>query len=148
MLDDAEAPQAQGHLRMGLARVLRMAGKHAEAEQIARQALEFYERKGDRSSVTSACVPVRSVIATTRRVESSSRTQLCERVVGRVLVGLAERRVVEHHLDERLDRAAQHDHRLADVDQLGRAFADAVDSRSGGASTGRRRASPCRRGRR
>jgi tetratricopeptide (TPR) repeat protein len=54
LLEDAEAPQAQGHLRMDLARVLRMAGKSAEAEQIARAAIAFFERKGDRSSITSA----------------------------------------------------------------------------------------------
>ena len=34
--------------------------------------------------------------------------------------------MIEDHLDERLDRAVQHDDRLPHVDQLGRAFADAV----------------------
>jgi hypothetical protein len=35
---------------MDLARVLRMAGKHAEAEQAAHEALTLYERKGNRPS--------------------------------------------------------------------------------------------------
>jgi tetratricopeptide (TPR) repeat protein len=45
---DAEAPNYQGDVWMDLAQVLRMAGKPAEAEQAAREALAFYERKGNR----------------------------------------------------------------------------------------------------
>jgi hypothetical protein len=38
---------------MELARVLRMAGKSIDAEQAAREALEFYERKHDWRSAAS-----------------------------------------------------------------------------------------------
>lgn len=50
MLEDAENPNGQGGVRMDLAQVLRMAGKPADAEHAAREALEFYERKGNRPS--------------------------------------------------------------------------------------------------
>jgi len=46
----AESPNFQGDAWMDLARVLRMAGKPAEAEQAAREALALYERKGNRPS--------------------------------------------------------------------------------------------------
>jgi tetratricopeptide (TPR) repeat protein len=47
---DAECPDFEGDVWMDLARVLRMAGKHAEAEQAAHEALTLYERKGNRPS--------------------------------------------------------------------------------------------------
>ena len=50
MLQDAESPGLQGGVRMDLANVLRAAGKVAEAEQAARDALVFFERKGNRPS--------------------------------------------------------------------------------------------------
>jgi hypothetical protein len=39
---------------MDLAQVLRMAGKSAEAEQAAREALALFERKGNRPSSSAA----------------------------------------------------------------------------------------------
>jgi class 3 adenylate cyclase/tetratricopeptide (TPR) repeat protein len=50
---DAEAPNSQGDVWMDLAKVLRMAGKRTEAEQAAREALAFYERKGNQPSSAS-----------------------------------------------------------------------------------------------
>jgi tetratricopeptide (TPR) repeat protein len=50
MLQDAESPGLQGGVRMDLANVLRAAGKVAEAEQAARDALVFFERKGNQPS--------------------------------------------------------------------------------------------------
>lgn len=50
MLEDAEDPNGQGSVRMDLAQVLRMAGKSVDAEHAAREALAFFERKGNRSS--------------------------------------------------------------------------------------------------
>jgi class 3 adenylate cyclase/tetratricopeptide (TPR) repeat protein len=47
---DAECPDFEGDVRLDLARVLRMAGKTAEAEEAAREALALYERKGNRPS--------------------------------------------------------------------------------------------------
>ena len=44
------------------------------------------------------------------------------------LVALRERRVVEHRLEEVVESAAERQHRLADVDQLGRLRAHAVDA--------------------
>jgi tetratricopeptide (TPR) repeat protein len=54
MVADAEWPAAQGNARMELARVLRAAGRPSEAEQVSREALALYERKGDRPSVEVA----------------------------------------------------------------------------------------------
>ena len=42
------------------------------------------------------------------------------------LVALGQRRIVEHGVDEVLQLAAQRHHRLSDVQQLARAFADDV----------------------
>jgi hypothetical protein len=53
MLEGAESPGAQGAVRMDLARVLRMAGKKKEAELAAHEALELFERKGNRASSAS-----------------------------------------------------------------------------------------------
>lgn len=50
MYADAECPNFQGDTWMDLARVLRTAGKPAEAEQAARAALALYERKKNRPS--------------------------------------------------------------------------------------------------
>ena len=50
------------------------------------------------------------------------------RVERRDLVALGERRIVEGVLDEIVDGAAEVQHRLADVDQLGRALADDVSA--------------------
>jgi tetratricopeptide (TPR) repeat protein len=50
MLAEAESPNLQGDLWMDLAKVLRMAGQPAEAEHAAREALVFFERKGNRPS--------------------------------------------------------------------------------------------------
>ncbi|MGZ8641132.1 MAG: AAA family ATPase [Actinomycetota bacterium] len=50
MFEDAESPGAQGGVRMDLARVLRMAGKAEEAGEAAREALAFFELKGNRPS--------------------------------------------------------------------------------------------------
>src|SRR5213596_3846006 len=55
-----------------------------------------------------------------------SALQCLEPVVGRVLVGLAEGRVVEDHVDERVDGAAGVEHHEPHVDELGRALADDV----------------------
>ena len=49
-------------------------------------------------------------------------------VEGRDLVAFRQGRVVEHGLDEVVDRAAERQHRLADVDQLARPLADDVDA--------------------
>lgn len=54
MFADAESPNSQGDVWMDLAQVLRMAGKPAEAEQAAREALALYERKGNRPASESA----------------------------------------------------------------------------------------------
>jgi class 3 adenylate cyclase/tetratricopeptide (TPR) repeat protein len=58
MLEGAEAPSLQGDIWMDLARVLRLAGKPAEAERAAREALALYERKGVRplSAATHAFI--------------------------------------------------------------------------------------------
>ena len=53
MLEDAESPGTQGLVRMDLARVLLMAGKVEEAEEAAREALAFFERKGNQASSAS-----------------------------------------------------------------------------------------------
>src|SRR6185503_3411393 len=53
----------------------------------------------------------------------SALAELAERVVRRVFEALGERRVVEHHRDEGVDRAAQEDHGLTDVNELARAIA-------------------------
>jgi hypothetical protein len=53
MLEGAEWPDGQGGARMDLAQVLRMSGKVADAQQAARGALGFYERKGNRPSAAS-----------------------------------------------------------------------------------------------
>jgi class 3 adenylate cyclase/tetratricopeptide (TPR) repeat protein len=47
---DSECPNYQGDAWMDLAKVLRTAGKPAEAEQAAGEALALYERKGNRPS--------------------------------------------------------------------------------------------------
>ncbi|MGZ5328830.1 MAG: ATP-binding protein [Actinomycetota bacterium] len=52
-LEDAEFPTGQGFVSMDLARVLRTAGKLADAEHAAREALAFFERKGNRPSAAS-----------------------------------------------------------------------------------------------
>jgi Flp pilus assembly protein TadD len=52
-LDEADWPEGQGNARMDLARVLRTAGKVADAEQVAREALALFERKGNRPSSAS-----------------------------------------------------------------------------------------------
>jgi hypothetical protein len=44
------------------------------------------------------------------------------------LVGFGERRIVEGVLDEIVERAAEVEHGLADMDELGRAFADDMDA--------------------
>jgi class 3 adenylate cyclase/tetratricopeptide (TPR) repeat protein len=44
---EAEAPILQAEVRMDLAKVLRIAGKPADAEHAAREALALYERKGN-----------------------------------------------------------------------------------------------------
>jgi class 3 adenylate cyclase/tetratricopeptide (TPR) repeat protein len=55
---DAETPNPQGDAWMDLAKVLRTAGKSAEAAAAAREALGFYERKGNApaSASTSAFI--------------------------------------------------------------------------------------------
>src|SRR4051812_22557421 len=57
-----------------------------------------------------------------------SGSEATEGVVGRVLVALGERRVVEDHLDEGVDASAEGHDRLPDVHELGGALADAVDA--------------------
>ena len=47
---DAEDPNNQGRFRMDLARVLLAAGKSMDAEDTARAALPFFERKGNRAA--------------------------------------------------------------------------------------------------
>jgi class 3 adenylate cyclase/tetratricopeptide (TPR) repeat protein len=47
---EAEAPILQANVRMDLAEVLRIAGKPADAEHAAREALALYEHKGNRAS--------------------------------------------------------------------------------------------------
>src|SRR6202047_4770992 len=49
-------------------------------------------------------------------------------VEGGPLVAFRERRVIEHRVDEVVDRAAEREHRLTDVDQLARTLADDVDA--------------------
>src|SRR6476620_10024926 len=49
-------------------------------------------------------------------------------VEGRDLVAFRERRVIEHGVDEVVDRSAERQHRLADVDQLAGTLADNVDA--------------------
>jgi tetratricopeptide (TPR) repeat protein len=51
---DAEAPNFQGDAWLDLAQVLRSAGKPDEAKQAAREALAYYERKGNRPASASA----------------------------------------------------------------------------------------------
>ncbi len=53
MLEDAENPNGQGGVNMDLAQVLRTAGKTAAAADAAREALAFFERKGNRPSAAS-----------------------------------------------------------------------------------------------
>src|SRR5262245_61364241 len=60
------------------------------------------------------------------RTPSLSRRERSEHLISSVLVGLGERRIVEHHLDEDVDRATELNHRLPDVHELGRALADHV----------------------
>src|SRR6266436_6099813 len=43
-------------------------------------------------------------------------------------VAFRERRVIEHRIDEVVDRAAKREHRLTDVDQLAGTLADDVDA--------------------
>jgi tetratricopeptide (TPR) repeat protein len=50
LLEEAESPEAQGVARLDLARILRSAGKPADAEHAARDALAFFQRKGNRPS--------------------------------------------------------------------------------------------------
>ena len=68
---------------------------------------------------------------------SRRRWSIWRNLVGRVqrrdLVALGQRRVVEDRVDEVVDGAAAAHHRLADVDQLGRAGADARGRRAVGA---------------
>ena len=54
--------------------------------------------------------------------------QIAEAVVGRVLVGFAERGVVEDLLDEFVDGQAVVEHHHADVNQFGGIFADDGDA--------------------
>src|SRR5262249_61806424 len=54
--------------------------------------------------------------------------QLVVRVERRDLVALGQRRVVEHRPEEVIDPPAETQHRLPDVDQLGRARADRVNA--------------------
>src|SRR5581483_733724 len=54
------------------------------------------------------------------------RLELVHRVECRDLVALRERRVVEHRVDEVVEPALEDQHRLADVDQLGRSVADGM----------------------
>src|SRR5437667_5812637 len=49
-------------------------------------------------------------------------------VEGRDLVAFRQGRVVEHRVDEVVDRAAERQHRLTDVDQLAGTLADDVDA--------------------
>ena len=60
------------------------------------------------------------------RLGQADRAQLVQRVERCDLVRLGERRVVEHRVDEVVDRAAEAHHRLADVHDLGRARAERV----------------------
>src|SRR5437016_3013307 len=46
----------------------------------------------------------------------------------RYLVAFRERRVIEHRVDKVVDRAAEREHRLTDVDQLAGTLADDVDA--------------------
>ena len=64
MLEDAEWPLGQGSVRMDLARVLRTAGKTMEAERAAREALAFYERKGNQPSAAATRSFLRELGAT------------------------------------------------------------------------------------
>src|SRR4051812_42966682 len=52
--------------------------------------------------------------------------QLVQPVERRRLVALGQRRVVEHRIDEVVDRSAERHHGLTDVNQFGRALADDV----------------------
>src|SRR5690606_37315545 len=58
----------------------------------------------------------------------SARAQALEAVVGRVLVGLAERRDVEGRVDEVVDGALLRGHHLAHVHELGGDVAQHVDA--------------------
>jgi hypothetical protein len=58
----------------------------------------------------------------------NSRSKLVQAIQRGDLVGLRERRVVEYSVPEVLDRAAESEHCLADVDQFGRSFAQGVDA--------------------
>src|SRR5687767_7910348 len=60
--------------------------------------------------------------------KEKSASERGEAVVGGVLVGVGERRVIEDHVDEQIDRAAELDGGLADVHELAGALADHVDA--------------------
>jgi len=53
MVADAEWPEGQGDARIELARVLRAAGRPSEAERVSREALAFYEGKGNEPASAS-----------------------------------------------------------------------------------------------
>src|SRR5713101_8311526 len=63
--------------------------------------------------------------AATSRTEASEPVQS---VQARDLVRLGESRIVEHRVAKVLDRAAEREHCLSDVDDLGRVLADRVDA--------------------
>ena len=50
LFEDSESPGGKGAVKLHLAKVLLMAGKSADAEHVAREALAFFERKGDRTA--------------------------------------------------------------------------------------------------
>ena len=67
-----------------------------------------------------------------RLLSSPSETgELVETVERRRLVALGERRIVENRVDEVVDRGAQREHGLADVNQLRGPFTDDVNAEQG-----------------
>src|SRR5690349_78107 len=81
--------------------------------------------RGEIAACRTRAMPLVYPIWRRRKTRAAPRTpplKPVHAVVGGGLVGLAERRVVENGVEEVVDRAAVGEHRLADVDQLARAF--------------------------
>src|SRR5437899_1442208 len=76
--------------------------------------------------VSSSMADYSGTTASSDAISGPALPQLIDAVERRLLVALGQRRVIEHRVDEVVDRSLEDHHRLPDVQQLRRAFADDV----------------------
>ena len=124
-------------------------GRVAQGRDVERLLAGGEERRDDRrrsSRRARSCAASRPRPAEAQRRRFGAG-QLVVGVQRRDLVALRERRVVEDRVDEDVERAAEREEGLADVDELRRGRAEDVDAEELCASRGGRGSSggPCRR---